>query len=72
MNDRPLSDELAKLLIDPHLTEERGRAARRIALLSHDIAHRWARMAEVAGLPPAPGIEARRRKLSQLAEESRI
>lgn len=62
-----LPAELARVLDDPAESGRLGARARRVALLGHDVAHRWRQIEEVAGLAPAPGISERIARLEAAA-----
>ena len=63
-----LPSEVAAALDDPTESQRLGRAARVAALRRNDVAHRWREMAELAGIPMSPGIEARITQLAALAD----
>jgi hypothetical protein len=62
-----LPTEVAAALGDPARSERLGRTARVAALRRNDVAHRWRAMAELAGIPASPGIQARIAQLAELA-----
>jgi len=63
-----LPAELAAVLDDPAESQRLGRVARIAALRRNDVAHRWRDMAELAGIPISPGIDARITQLAELAD----
>jgi hypothetical protein len=56
--------------LDDHAESDRlGAMSRATALRRGDVAHRWAEMARLAGLPEAPGVHERILRLDQLADQ---
>lgn len=72
---RPDGSDVAKVLFDLARESERireiGRRNAEQALLRHDWVYRWRRILEIAGLRPAPGLEAREKTLAALADRAR-
>jgi hypothetical protein len=64
-----LPDEVAEALTDHAASRRLGSLARAAALRHNDVAHRWAQMAALAGLPNSPGVEARIEQLAALADK---
>ncbi len=58
-----LADQPARLL-------EISRRNATEALLRHDWSYRWKKVLDIAGMKPAPAMEARERRLQQLAEQA--
>ncbi|MGI8814286.1 MAG: glycosyltransferase [Pseudonocardia sp.] len=63
-----LPRDVLAALDDPERSQELGAIARATALRRNDVAHRWRQLAELTGVPVAPGIEARIAELAVLAE----
>ena len=64
-----VADVVAKLLTQPERVSKIGRLNAIQALLRHDWVYRWKQVLSIAGLEPAPEMEARERALKQLAEQ---
>jgi len=62
-----LPPDVERVLEDATESGRLGAQARRVALLGHDVAHRWRQIEELAGLPPAPGISERIARLRAAA-----
>lgn len=62
-----LPADVERSLDDPGDSGRLGARARRVALLGHDVAHRWRQIEEQAGLAPAPGISERIARLAAAA-----
>jgi len=67
-----VADVLSELAGQPERVREIGGRNAQGALLRHDWVYRWKRILEIAGLRPAPGIEAREKTLKKLAEHARM
>ena len=65
-----VTDTLSRLRAQPDRVEQISRRNAEGALLRHDWAYRWARILEIAGLNPSPGMERRRKTLKALAEHA--
>lgn len=59
---------LSELSRQPERLDAISRRNAEGALRRHDWSYRWNRILEIAGLPPAPGMESRRKTLQSLAE----
>ncbi|MDH4074607.1 MAG: glycosyltransferase [Acidimicrobiia bacterium] len=62
-----LPPDVERVLEDPAESGRLGARARRVALLGHDVAHRWRQIEARAGLAPAPGISERIARLEAAA-----
>lgn len=62
-------DVVARLLAQPEQVSKIGRSNAIQALLRHDWVYRWKQILNIAGLEPAPEMEARERTLKRLAEQ---
>jgi hypothetical protein len=69
LNARRLPPDVLDALADRAESNRLGTLARATALRRGDVAHRWAEIAELAGLPEAPGVSARIEQLRQLADQ---
>ena len=65
------ADVLSSLSAQPERLREISRRNAMEALLRHDWVYRWKQILAIAGLKPAPAMEARERRLQQLAEQAR-
>ena len=65
------ADVLSSLSAQPERLREISRRNAMEALLRHDWVYRWKQILDIAGLKPAPAMEARERRLQQLAEQAR-
>jgi spore maturation protein CgeB len=66
-----VTDVLSRFMAQPDRAQQIGCRNAQSALLRHDWVYRWARILEIAGLKPEPGMEARQKTLKGLAEQAR-
>jgi hypothetical protein len=64
-----LPAEVVEALDDHAVSDRLGAMSRATALRRGDVAHRWAEMARLAGLPESPGVQERILRLDQLADQ---
>jgi hypothetical protein len=63
-----VADVLGRLAMQPERLLEISRRNAAEALLRHDWVYRWKKILSIAGLEPTPALEARERRLGELAE----
>jgi len=63
-----IADVLDRLSADPERLREMSRRNAIESLLRHDWVYRWKQIFQIAGVAPTHGMQARERRLRQLAQ----
>ncbi len=66
-----LADVMERFKREPEQYEELSRRNAVEALKGHDVSHRWAQILATTGLEPAAGLQARQKRLAELADVAR-
>jgi hypothetical protein len=64
-------DVISRLARDPERLREISRRNAMEALMRHDWVYRWRQVLDIVGLKPAPAMEAREKRLKEMAERMR-